>query len=83
MTFSTETDACFSRHIVFVLSSIPPILIVIVVIISITVFLPDFWLQEQINSALPTPRAVRLQKMSERPVLPGDKCPFLWILWGQ
>lgn len=74
MTFSTETDACFSRHIVFVLSWIPPILIV-TVMISITAFPPDFWLQEQITSALPTPRAVRLQKMSERPVLPGDSAP--------
>lgn len=83
MTFSTETDACLSQHTVFVLSLIPPILIVTVVILTITVFPPDFWLQEQITSVLPTPRAVRLQKMSERPVLPGDKCSFLCILWGQ
>lgn len=42
MTFSTETDASFGRRTVIVLSSIPPILIVTVVI-SISVFPPDFW----------------------------------------
>lgn len=82
MTFSTETDVCFSQRVVLELSLIPPLLIVTAAVISIAAFPPDFRCIPAAGTLHFSP-AQCLQKASLRPVLPGNKCSFPQILEPQ
>lgn len=82
MTFSTETDVCFSRRVVSELSSIPPLLIVTAAVISIAAFPPGFRCIPAAGTLHFSP-AQHLQRASVRPVLPGNKCSFPQILEPQ